>query len=186
VAGTIGRFRTESTMNLARHVLVIALAAVVTGPSIPAGTAIAQETHTSGAVQQVLFMCPHGAAKSVLASAYFERLAKERGLNVRVLSAGTEPDAAVAPAVAAHLQRQGLTTSTTTPRKATADDMAQADLVISLGCDLSGLPAPRGTLVRWDDVPAPSADFAKADEAIRAKVDALVDELVRQAASRRP
>jgi hypothetical protein len=27
----------------------------------------------------VLFMCPHGAAKSVLASAYFERLAKERG-----------------------------------------------------------------------------------------------------------
>ena len=36
----------------------------------------------------VLFMCPHGAAKSVLASAYFERLAKERGLNVRVESAG--------------------------------------------------------------------------------------------------
>ena len=25
-------------------------------------------------------MCPHGAAKSVLASAYFQRLAKERGL----------------------------------------------------------------------------------------------------------
>lgn len=43
----------------------------------------------------VLFMCPHGAAKSVLASAYFERLAKERGLNVRVESAGTEPDATV-------------------------------------------------------------------------------------------
>ena len=187
MAGTIGRFRTESTMSLARHVLVIALAAVVTGgPPISAGTAIAQEAHASGAVQQVLFMCPHGAAKSVLASAYFERLAKERGLNVRVLAAGTEPDAAVAPAVAAHLQRQGYATSTTTPRKATADDMAQADLVISLGCDLSGLPTPRGTLVRWDDVPAPSADFAKADEAIRAKVDALVDELVRQAASRRP
>src|SRR5687767_11912402 len=34
----------------------------------------------------VLFMCPHGAAKSVLASAYFEQLAKERGLNVRVES----------------------------------------------------------------------------------------------------
>jgi hypothetical protein len=55
----------------------------------------------------VLFMCPHGAAKSVLASAYFQRLAKERGLNVRVDSAGTEPDPAVSPAVAAHLTRQG-------------------------------------------------------------------------------
>ena len=39
----------------------------------------------------ILFMCPHGAAKSVLASAYFQRLAKERGLNVRVESAGTNP-----------------------------------------------------------------------------------------------
>jgi len=173
-------------MSLARHVLLIALAAAVTGPSMPAGAAPAQEAHATGAVQQVLFMCPHGAAKSVLASAYFARLAKERGLKVRVQSAGTEPDATVAPAVAAHLQRQGYPTSTTAPRKATADDMAQADLVISLGCDLSGLPTPRGTLVRWDDVPAPSADFAKSDEAIRAKVEALVDELVRQAASRRP
>lgn len=45
----------------------------------------------------VLFMCPHGAAKSVLASAYFERLATERGLNVRVESAGTDPDPTVAP-----------------------------------------------------------------------------------------
>ena len=32
----------------------------------------------------VLFLCPHGAAKSVLASAYFQRAAKERGLNVTV------------------------------------------------------------------------------------------------------
>ena len=45
----------------------------------------------------ILFMCPHGAAKSVLASAYFQRLAKERALNVRVLSAGTDPDPEVAP-----------------------------------------------------------------------------------------
>jgi protein-tyrosine-phosphatase len=37
-------------------------------------------------------MCPHGEAKSVLASAYFQRLAKERGLNVHVVSAGTDPE----------------------------------------------------------------------------------------------
>ena len=39
----------------------------------------------------VLFLCPHGAARSVLASAYFQRAAKERGLNVRVDAAGTDP-----------------------------------------------------------------------------------------------
>ncbi len=128
----------------------------------------------------VLFMCPHGAAKSVLASAYFQRFAKERGLNVRVVSAGTDPDPQVAPAVANHLKKTGYDVPITTPRRATADDLATADIVISIGCDLKDLPAPRGTLVKWDDVPAPSDDFAGADEKIRERVIQLVDDLVRK------
>lgn len=128
----------------------------------------------------VLFMCPHGAAKSVLASAYFQRLAKERGLNVRVESAGTEPDATVSPAIAAHLTRQGYAVPIAKPRKATHEEVAAADVVISIGCDLSALPAPRGQLQRWDEVPALSEDFAAADEAIRKRVVALVDELIRK------
>jgi protein-tyrosine-phosphatase len=126
----------------------------------------------------VLFMCPHGAAKSVLASAYFQRLAKERGLNVQVISAGTDPDPEVSSAVARHLEQAGYDVPLTKPRRATADDMAQADVVISIGCDLKDLAAPRGTLVRWDDVPAPSEDFKRADDRIRQRVLGLVDELV--------
>jgi protein-tyrosine-phosphatase len=132
-----------------------------------------------GIAPRVLFICPHGAAKSVLASAYFQRLAKERGLNVRVESAGTEPDAAVAPAVAAHLTRNGYPIPVTRPRQVTADDVSTADIVISIGCDLRDLPAPHGTLLKWDDVPAPSENFIGADEAIHKRVLALVDELIR-------
>ena len=55
-----------------------------------------------------------------------------------------------------------------------------ADVVISIGCDLQGLPAPRGTLLNWDEVPALSEDFARADERIRERVIQLVDELVRK------
>ena len=127
----------------------------------------------------ILFMCPHGAAKSVLASAYFQRRAKERGLNVRVESAGTEPDATVAPAVAAHLKGRGYSIPITKPRKVAPEDFVSADIVISMGCDLSALPPPRGRLVRWDDVPAPGDGFAAADEAIRKRVDDLVEELAR-------
>ncbi len=127
----------------------------------------------------VLFMCPHGAAKSVLASAYFQRLAKERGLNVRVVSAGTEPDAQVAPAVANHLTKNGYHVPVKKPQRATADEVATADVVISIGCDLKGFPTPSGTLLKWDDVPALSEDFARADEEIRRRVIELVDELVR-------
>ena len=88
----------------------------------------------------VLFLCPHGAAKSVLASAYFQRVANERGLNVRVESAGTDPDPTVAPAIAAHLKKNGYEVPVATPRRVTAADMAAADVVISIGCDVKDLP----------------------------------------------
>jgi arsenate reductase (thioredoxin) len=128
----------------------------------------------------VLFMCQHGAAKSVLASAYFQRVAKERGLNVRVISAGTDPDGQVAPAIANHLKKNGYEVPVLKPRLATAEDIATADVVISIGCDLKGLPAPRGTVVTWDDMPSTSAEFARADERIRERVAQLMEEFVRK------
>ena len=141
------------------------------------GPKASQPTH-------VLFLCPHGAAKSVLASAYFARAAKERGLNVRVESAGTEPDPTVAPAVADHLTKNGYSVPATAPRKVTAGQLASADIVISLGCDLSAYPDPGARLRRWDEVPGPSQNFAAADDAIRKRVTQLIEELARAAAVR--
>ena len=46
---------------------------------------------------------------------------------------------------------------------------------------VSGLQEPRGKLVRWDEVPPLSEDFARADEAIRKRVNELIEELVRTA-----
>jgi protein-tyrosine-phosphatase len=142
------------------------------------GAGVASRDASNEAAKQVLFMCPHGAAKSVLASAYFQRLAKERGLNVRVDSAGTDPDPEVGKAVAAHLTKTGYAIPVVKPRRVTANDIEQADVVVSLGCDLAGLPQPRGKLLKWD-VPGPSENFAAADEAIRKRVEELVDELAR-------
>lgn len=145
----------------------------------PVPNSEAQDSTKRAKAPTVLFMCPHGAAKSVLASAYFQRLAKERGLNVEVRSAGTDPDPQVSPTVASHLKANGYDV-VSKPRRATADDMATADVVVSIGCDLKNLPSPRGTLVAWDDVPSPSEEFARADEKIRERVVALVEELVRK------
>jgi arsenate reductase len=126
----------------------------------------------------VLFMCPHGAAKSVLASAYFRRLAKERGLNVQVDAAGTESQDAVSPVVAEHLRRNGYPIPVTKPRAVTKEDLDRADIVISMGGDLTALPATPQGLQKWDDVPGPSEDLAGADEAIRRRGIALVEELL--------
>ncbi len=158
----------------------LAMAVVLScgGTLSAAGEGSQNATRRSEKRTTVLFMCPHGAAKSVLASAYFQRLAKERGLNVRVEAAGIEPQEAVSPVVANHLRQNGYTMPVTKPRAATRDDVEAADVVISMGCDLAGLPVPAEKLQKWDDVPGPSEDFKAADEAIRRRVIALVEELL--------
>lgn len=152
--------------------IVLAALLVLLGGGSPQASPVTQ-------APTVLFMCPHGAAKSLMASAYFQKLAKERGLNVRVDSAGTEPDAQLSKGVVAHLQKNGYTPPVEKPRAATAADMNGADIIISIGCDLSKLPAPKGTVKNWK-VPDFSADFSAAEQAIRAEVNKLVEELLQR------
>ncbi len=128
-------------------------------------------------VPRVLFICPHGAAKSVLASSYFQQMAKDRGLNVHVDFAGTEPDPQLSPKAVERLNARGYTPPSGSPRKVTREELASADLVISIGCKVDGL-APESAKVRhWDDVPSPSEDFDRADDAILERVTQLVAEL---------
>jgi hypothetical protein len=65
-----------------------AIAASLVAVTLAATAPVVAGQSTANA-PQVLFICPHGAAKSVMASAYFQKLARERGLNVRVDAAGT-------------------------------------------------------------------------------------------------
>ena len=160
-----------SLVSLARRMVVCVALTLLTF-----GSTHAQAPKTT----QVLFVCPHGAAKSVLASAQFAQLAAERGLRVKVDFAGTEPDAAIAPNVAEHLKKQGLAPVAPAPRLVTAADIQAADVVISLGCDPARLPQTAGKDVRQWDVPGPGEHLAEADAAIRARVIALIDELMQR------
>jgi protein-tyrosine-phosphatase len=90
------------------------------------------------ATKNVLFICPHGAARSVLATAYFKNQAQARGLDLHVDSVGTEPDPEVAPSVVKHLEAQGYEVPISKPRLASAGDLASADIVVAMGCDLTG------------------------------------------------
>jgi arsenate reductase (thioredoxin) len=123
----------------------------------------------------ILFLCPHNAAKSVIASAYFERLAAERGLTLRATSAGTGPDPGVSPGVAGALLAEGIDVRGHRPRRVTAEELARASRVVSLGCDLGDLAPPGLVIERWNDVPSPSANLAGARAVIAAHVSRLVD-----------
>lgn len=162
------------TPALRRGLLAISLAAALSG-----SVAGHQEAPSTEPPLRVLFLCPHGAAKSVMGAAYFRKLATERGLRVQVDARGTEPDPAVSPAVAQLLRDQRYTVAVETPKAVTASDTAAADIVVSMGCRLDGFPEPRRTLRHWD-VPGPGDNLPASSEAIRQHVRNLVDELLKR------
>jgi protein-tyrosine-phosphatase len=124
--------------------------------------------------RRVLFVCLHGAAKSVVAAAHFRRLARTRGLDVDAVSAGTEPDPELTPAAVEGLAGDGLTARPSRPRPVTLYDLTRATRVVSFGCDIEAGSTPTE---RWDDVPAVSGGYAAARDRITARVEALVTEL---------
>jgi protein-tyrosine-phosphatase len=126
--------------------------------------------------RHILFVCLHGAAKSVLAAADCERLASARGLRVSADFAGTEPDADIAPAVAAALHADGVDLHGKRPRLVTREDMAVADRVVAFGCDLGEAAIPGVRIDQWSEVPAVSEGLPAARAAIRARLELLLDE----------
>jgi arsenate reductase (thioredoxin) len=123
---------------------------------------------------RIVFLCPHGAAKSVIAAAYFRQLADQWGIPLHVTSAGTEPDAEVAPAVATLLRTEGIDVANHRPRRVTPEELANAWRIISLGCDLGDLARPGMEIEHWDDVPSPSQNLTGARDRIRDHVEQLL------------
>jgi len=122
---------------------------------------------------RVLFVCLHGAAKSLIAASHLERLAQERGISLRAEFAGTEPDPQLTPAAVAGLAAEGIHVRGQRPRRVTADDLGRASRVISFGCDLDAL-APGIAVERWDDVPAVSENYRAARDVIVSRLPALL------------
>jgi protein-tyrosine-phosphatase len=131
----------------------------------------------------ILFVCLHGAAKSVLAAMHFRELAARRGLRVGVTFAGMEPDAEIAPRVVKELLSEGIDLQGARPRLVTSEDVAAASRIVTFGCGLGALE-PRVPVDHWDEVPAVSDDYATAREAIDARVALLVEELAGDPAAR--
>src|SRR5687768_1704313 len=70
--------------------------------------ASAQTSHAQSAdVPAVVFVCEHGTAKSVIALAHFQKLARERGLPLRAISRGSSPDPALPPFMVSGLRGDG-------------------------------------------------------------------------------
>jgi arsenate reductase len=126
----------------------------------------------------ILFLCPYGGAKSVIAASYFNRLAQECALPyVAVAASAEDPYAAVPAPVADFLERDGMDVRSFKPRHFEPSDVQGAARVVSIDCDLAAANLTGTAVERWDDVPKVSEDLPASADAIRRHVEALAEEL---------
>jgi arsenate reductase len=125
----------------------------------------------------VLFVCVHNAGRSQMAAAL---LAHHAGDRIEVRSAGSEPAAAVNPAVAEAMQELGIDITAEQPKLLTTAAVEASDVVITMGCGDACPIFPGKRYLDWqlDD---PAGRGVAAVRPIRDEIDrrirALVDEL---------
>jgi hypothetical protein len=83
---------------------------------LPARSAPMPQSSRAAGVPLVLFVCPSGATRSVLACAHFQRLAESRRLVARSDAAGITPDAGIPSVVTGYLKRNGYMIPLSNPR----------------------------------------------------------------------
>jgi protein-tyrosine-phosphatase len=145
-----------------------------------ASTALAQSASRQPEVNAstVVFVCEHGAAKSVIAAAHFNRLASELKLPYRAVARGTNPDNAVSPVVRSGLAAEGLDVTAWKPKAVSEEDITRAGRVVSLATDLPATkPSVKPKLLEWNDIPPVNENYTAARAAIVREVEKLVNGL---------
>jgi hypothetical protein len=149
----------------------VALVALLTvGGQTPPATSVAT---------RVVFVCEHGAAKSLIAAAYFNKLAAERGLVERAIFRGVSPGDDLSIVAVEGLRADGVPIPAGKPTAITSEDVAQANYVFAIGCTLPKAAVSSGKAADWTDVPG-DRGYAPMRDAIVTHVRALLDEIQRQ------
>ena len=133
----------------------------------------------------VLFVCQHGAAKSVIAARHLVELAQARGLVLDASAAGVEPDEEIPPHVIAGLRDDGVDFDGAPPQAVTRELVENARIVVSFGCDLSAFAGESTRIVHWSGVPAVSDGYEAARTDIVSRLNAILDEADQRAGQQR-
>ena len=80
---------------------------------------------------RVLFVCVHNAGRSQMAAAL---LAAQSGGRLDIRSAGSAPAAEINPVVREAMAEVGIDLARATPRLLDADEVAETDVVVTMGC----------------------------------------------------
>ena len=139
-------------------------------------------------VDGIAFVCVGNAGRSQTATAFAERERDERGLDIDIVTGGTEPADHVHETVVEAMRERDIDIGDRTPRKITPDDIEDVDYVVTMGCSIDEFRPTdwEGESEQWD-LEHPGGDSVDAvrgqrDE-IERRVRALFDGLASEQTS---
>lgn len=122
----------------------------------------------------VLFVCVHNTGRSQMAEAYLRQFA---GDTVEVASAGTQAADAPNAGVVAAMAEDGIDISSARPKLLDATVVARADRIVTMGCDVQGVPRIDDDWGLPDPKGQPPERVREIRDLVKAKARALADEL---------
>jgi arsenate reductase (thioredoxin) len=156
----------------ARAFAVLALL-LASFPTLPAEAGAGED-------KTIVFVCLHGVVNSQMAAAYFNKVAKERGLPFTAVSRGIDLYRSVPVRIEDGLALDGLAPANA-PLELTAEEAGRANRVLAFDT----IPAEqRGSanVTYWSGVPIGIDDYEKTRDEIARRVDALIPTLAKEAA----
>jgi hypothetical protein len=124
----------------------------------------------------ILFVCQHGVVNSQMAAAYFNKVAKERGLPFTAISRGIDGRYRSVPVrIEDGLALDGLSPANA-PRELTAGEAGRARRVLAfdeIPADLRG----SATVTYWPGIPLGISDYEVTRDEIVRRIDALMPTL---------
>jgi arsenate reductase (thioredoxin) len=127
-------------------------------------------------IPTVLFVCEHGSAKSTIAAEHFNKLARERNLQIQAISRGTNPDSTFPDNIIEGLQADGLTIGEPNPQKLNLKEVANAVRIVTF-CQIPAEYATDFAIEDWGDVPPVSEDYEKSRDEIVKRVKLILDDI---------
>jgi len=130
----------------------------------------------------VLFVCVHNAGRSQMAEAFVNYYAKEQGLDVVGVSAGTVAGTQINPVAIEVMSELGISMEGQSPKQLTQELADRADKKITMGCgvEADACPALIFFTEDWglDDPKGQPIEKVRAiRDQIKARVEALLTEL---------
>lgn len=164
-------------------ILIIGLALLV----LPGLAALASHSATVASTLNrkaapIVFVCRNGVAMSAWSALVFDRLAEERGLDVRSASRAAAPEVLEMPlSMRLALALEGFRVGHYEPELLTSADAQSAEHVILIDTELpASVEIEEAKLIRWGGFPPMREKYFKSRAALQPLVEELVQELAEQ------